>query len=82
MGNVDGLDWFLPYADHSVMLGLEMLGWGWFLGLAMLVVAPLFSDGKLQLWLRRLMIAYGIIGLISAVAYLVGGPLASIGFVA
>ena len=81
-GITEGLDWFLPYADHSVMFGLEMLGWGWFLGIAMLVAAPLFSEGKLKLWLRRLMITYGILGMGSAVAYLFGSPVASVGFVA
>jgi len=81
-GNVEGLNWFLPYADHSVMFGLEMLGWGWFLGLAMLIAAPIFSGGRLQLWLRWLMVSYGVLGLISAVSYLIGSPLASIGFVA
>jgi len=82
LGNVEGLNWFLPYADHSVMFGLEMLGWGWFLGLAMLIAAPIFSGGRLQLWLRWLMVSYGVLGLISAVSYLIGSPLASIGFVA
>ena len=41
-GTVEGLNWFLPYGDRSVMLGLEMMGWGWFLGLALLVAAPNF----------------------------------------
>jgi hypothetical protein len=81
-GNVNGLNWFLPYEGQSVMFGLEMLGWGWFLGLAMLLAAPLFSEGRLHHWLRGLMIAYGVLGLTSAVAYLIGSPLASIGFIA
>ncbi|HUE97924.1 MAG TPA: hypothetical protein VMN99_01645 [Anaerolineales bacterium] len=81
-GTVEGLDWFLPYGDRSVMFGLEMMGWGWFLGLAMLIAAPIFSGRGIQFWLRWLMISYGILGLISAVAYLIGSPLAVIGFVA
>jgi hypothetical protein len=81
-GVAEGIDWFLPYGDHSVMFGLEMLGWGWFLGLAMWMAAPLFSRGKLQLWVRWLMIAYGVLGLMSAVLYLMGSPAAAIGFVA
>lgn len=81
-GNIDGLTWFLPYDGHSVMFGLEILGWGWFLGLAMLLAAPLFSEGRLQRWLRWLMVSYGVLGIISAVSYLAGSPLAAIGFVA
>jgi len=74
---VQGLDWFLPYGNHSVMFGLEIMGWGWFLGLAMLIAAPIFSGGR-----RWLMILYGVLGLISAIAFLAGSPLAVIGFVA
>jgi hypothetical protein len=77
-GTVQGLDWFLPYGDHSVMLGLEMMGWGWFLGLAFLFAAPLFSN----FWLRGLSILYAVLGLISSVAYLLANPLSAVGFVA
>ena len=65
-GVVQGLDWFLPYGDHSVMLGLEMMGWGWFLGLAFLFAVPLFSEP----WLRGLSISYAVLGFTSAIAYL------------
>jgi len=81
-GAVEGLNWFLPYGNHSVMFGLEMLGWGWFLGLAMLSAAPIFSGRGIYLWLRWLMVLYGILGIASATAYLIGSPLAAIGFVA
>ncbi|MBF8282576.1 MAG: hypothetical protein HW378_1491 [Anaerolineales bacterium] len=81
-GRAQGVDWFLPYGDHSIMLGLELLGWGWFLGLALLFAAPLFSKDKLQLWLRGLLVLYGALGLISAVAYLLASPLSVVGFVA
>lgn len=81
-GVTEGVEWFLAYGDHSVMFGLELLGWGWFLGLAMLMAAPIFSGGKIQLWLRWSMVSYGVLGLASAVLYLVGSQLASIGFIA
>jgi hypothetical protein len=81
-GIAEGIEWFLPYGDHSVMFGLEMLGWGWFLGLAMLMAAPLFSGDRVQLWLRWLMVAYGVLGLMSAILYLMGSAAAAIGFVA
>jgi hypothetical protein len=81
-GSLEGINWFLPYGDRSVLLGLEFLGWGWFLGLAMISAAPLFSQGKVQLWMRWLMILYGLLGLISAVAFLLASPFSTIGFVA
>jgi hypothetical protein len=77
-GTVQGVDWFLPYGDHSVMLGLEMMGWGWFLGLAFLFAAALFSDP----WLRGLSILYAVLGITSSVAYLLASPLSAVGFVA
>jgi hypothetical protein len=82
LGSASGVEWFLPYGDRSVMLGLEMMGWGWFLGLALLFAAPLFSQGRLQHWLRGLSILYGVLGLTSSVAYLLASPLSVIGFAA
>lgn len=81
-GITEGLNWFLPYGDHSVMLGLEMMGWGWFLSLALLMAAPIFATGKLQGWIRWLMVLYGVLGMISAVGYLVASPISAIGFIA
>ncbi len=34
---------FLPYSTGSVMFALEILGWGFFLSIAVLFVAPLFG---------------------------------------
>ncbi len=79
-GNVDGIGWFLAYGDRSIMFTLEILGWAWFLGLAMLSVAPLFGGSRLRAWLRGLMLAYAGLGLICAVAFLLGSPLVAIGF--
>lgn len=81
-GTIEGLNWFLPYGDHSVMLGLEMMGWGWFLGLALLMAAPIFSEGKLQGWIKWLMVLYGVLGIISAIGFLVASPISAIGFIA
>ncbi|MGA2490312.1 MAG: hypothetical protein ABSF99_09050 [Anaerolineales bacterium] len=82
LGRLQGVDWFLPYGDHSIMLGLEMMGWGWFLGLAMLFSAPIFTETRLERWLCRLLILYGILGLVSSIAYLLASPLSLVGFVA
>jgi hypothetical protein len=81
-GNLAGIDWFLPYGNHSVMFGLEIMGWGWFLGLAMIFAAPLFSRGKLELWLRWLLVSYGVLGLISALGQLLASPIIMVGFIA
>jgi hypothetical protein len=81
-GRGDGISWFLAYGDYSIMLGLEYLGWAWFLGLVMLCAAPLFSGGRLENWIRALMLLYGALGLISAVGFLVGNWLSLLGFAA
>jgi hypothetical protein len=81
-GNRTGIGWFLPYGDHSVMFGLEILGWGWFLGLAMLFTAPLLSGGRLGGWLRWLCFSYGVLGLVSALGQLLASPIIMVGFVA
>jgi hypothetical protein len=79
---VAGINWFLPYGDHSIMLGLEFLGWSWFLGLAFLFAAPLFSGGTLQRWLRGLSLLYGLLALVSAIGFLLNSMLSLLGFVA
>lgn len=81
-GNTVGIEWFLPYGGHSVMFALEILGWGWFLGIASLFAAFLFSKGKLEHWLRWLFTAYGILGLLSALGQLLNSPLIMVGFIA
>lgn len=81
-GNVDGISRLLAYGDYSVMLGIEYLGWSWFLGLAMLFAAFLFSDGKIERWLRWSMLTYGVLSLISAVGFLLGNWLSMLAFVA
>jgi hypothetical protein len=81
-GTTDGLNWFLPYGDRSVMLGLEMMGWGWFLGIALLTASPIFSGGKLQRWIKCLMVVYGVLGITSSIGFLVASPISAIGFVA
>ena len=81
-GSVEGIGWFLPYGERSVMLGLEFLGWSWFLGMALLCCAPLFSGGRRQRWLRALALLYAVPALTSAVGFLLGNPLSLLGFLA
>jgi hypothetical protein len=47
-GITDGLNWFMPYGWPSIMAALEVLAWGFFLGLAMFALAPAFRAGKLE----------------------------------
>lgn len=47
-GNADILQWFSPYEWPSVMLAIELLGWGFFFGLACLTMAPVFQEGGLE----------------------------------
>jgi hypothetical protein len=44
-----GLDWFTPYGQHSIMFALEMLGYGWFLGFALVSLAPVFGGRSTRL---------------------------------
>ncbi len=81
-GSADGVEWFLAYAGHSVMFGFEIMGWGWFLSLAFLSLVPLFGASRLERWLRALCALYGLLGLISAAAFLLESPLVSLGFAA
>jgi hypothetical protein len=81
-GNTEGISWFLAYGDFSIMLGMEFMGWAWFLGLAMLCAAPIFTQGRFEKWLRGFMLLYAALGLVAAIAFLVASPLTMLGFVA
>jgi hypothetical protein len=82
LGQTDGIKWFLAYGERSVMFALEIMGWSWFLGLAMIFTAPLFAAQGYRHWLKALLLLYGILALISAMAHLLASPLVSLGFVA
>lgn len=81
-GTTDSIHWFQAYGDFSIMLGMEYLGWAWFLGLGLLCAAPLFTGGRLERWLRGLMLLYAAMALVSAVGFLLGSWLSLIGFAA
>jgi len=82
-GATDGLARFLPYDGGSVMFALEMMGWGFLLGLAGLFFAPVFGGNQLGSWLRWLWIAYGVLALASALGFILAVPvLTMLGFAA
>jgi hypothetical protein len=44
-----GLEWFTPYGQHSIMFAIEQLAYGWFLGFALVFLAPVFGGRSLRL---------------------------------
>jgi hypothetical protein len=70
-GNTTGLEWFLPYGWPSVMMALEILAWGFFLGLACLCLAPVFTEGKLEKAICWTLIITGILSLLAAMGQVV-----------
>jgi hypothetical protein len=73
---------FLPYGTGSVMLALEFLGWGVFLSIACLFLAPLFSGSRLNRVIRWLFVLYAIFSLIGVAGYATASPLLNASFVA
>ena len=73
---------FLPYSTGSVMFALEMLGWGFFIGIAALFVAPLFRGDPLLTSIRWVAAAFGVLSLISVIGFITETPLTMAGFIA
>ena len=61
-----GLDWFTPYGEHSIMFAIEMLAYGWFLGFALLAMAPVFhgQSAKLESSLFWVLLGSGVLCLL------------------
>lgn len=69
-----GLTWvplFLSWKWPSVVYTVDFLAWDWFFALSMLLAAPVFKGGKLEITVRIVMIISGILSL----AGLIGVPL-------
>jgi hypothetical protein len=66
---------FLPYEPGSVMLALEVLGWGFFSSMAAAFVAPLFSSSPLNKTIRWLFILYAIFSFISVISFATNIPI-------
>jgi hypothetical protein len=65
-GHTAGLEWFLPYGWPSIMLAMEVQGWGVYLGLACLCLAAVFQTGNLERAIFWLLVASGILCLLAA----------------
>jgi hypothetical protein len=80
-GKTDGLHWFLPYEPNSVMFAMEIMGFSFFLSIALLFVAFSFS-GISTKKIKLMLITYSILGLISFISFLFNSIVVNIGFVA
>jgi len=73
---------FQPYATKSVTFALENLGWGLFLSLATLFVAPVFSGRWLQRAIRRSFALFALFSLMSVIGFATATPLTTAAFIA
>ena len=81
-GETEGLERFLPYDSDSVMFALEILGWGFFLALAALFLAPTFRRGRLDRAIRASLLAYAALSLAGTLGYVLDSGLFLAGFLA
>lgn len=81
-GNMEGIYRFLPYEPRSAMFVMEMIGWGVFLGLALLFLAFTVKNKGLGKSIRYTFLLYGFLGMTSAISFIVDSPLSIIGFAA
>ena len=65
LGISDGLEWFLPYGWPSIMAAIEVLAWGFFLGLGCLLLTPLFQHGARVRAIFWVLLAIGVLGILS-----------------
>lgn len=81
-GDTTDLRRFMPYDPRSAMFALEILGWGFFLGLAALCLVPVLRGPGVRTWIARLFGLYGVLGLACAVGLVLDSPFTSVGFLA
>ncbi len=81
-GDVADLRRFLPYDPRSAMFALEILGWGFFFGLAALCLVPVFRGPGLRVWIARLMGLYALLSLVCALGLVLDSPVVAVGFLA
>mgnify|MGYP007106202940 CR=1 FL=1 len=71
MGITDGLSWFMPYGWPSIMAAIEVLAWGFFLGLAFLFLAPVFRKDRLELAIFWTLILSGLLALVAVLGQVI-----------
>jgi hypothetical protein len=67
LGLTAGLEWFEPYGWPSIMAAMEVQAWGFYLGLALLCLAPVFDMGRLDKAIFWVLILSGVLCLLSSV---------------
>ena len=83
LGELEGLALHVVGNPYSISWAKEMLGYA-FMGLATLVVAPIFNGSKLQNWIRWLFVWNGIAGILGVMGIMITDPawvLAPIGLI-
>lgn len=64
--NLEGLDLLAMPNPRSVFVALETIGYA-FLSLAMLSISPVFTEGKLESWIRWVFIISGAMGIFASI---------------
>jgi hypothetical protein len=75
LGKTEGLGWFQPYGWPSIMAAMEVLAWGFYLGLAFFCLAPAFGKGKLERLIYWTLIVSGVFCLAAALGQVLNNPL-------
>ena len=70
--STENLALIMPYGWPSVMLALEILGWGFFMGLAIIAAAFVFRGSRLQSAIFWTMLVSGILCVSAAVTMIAG----------
>ena len=70
--STENLALIMPYGWPSVMLALEILGWGFFMGLAIIAAAFIFRGSRLQSVIFWTMLVSGILCVSAAVTMIAG----------
>jgi hypothetical protein len=70
--SVAGFSELFPFHWPSVLYALDIVAWDWFLGLALLFAAPLFSGGRIEASVRAGMIVSGALCLAGLVGPAIG----------
>ena len=65
--DLEGLSLLAMGNPHSVFVALETIGYGFF-GLVMLSAAMVFGGGRLERWIRSVLVVSGVTGIVGAVA--------------
>jgi hypothetical protein len=75
LGKTEGMSWFQPYGWPSIMAAMEVLAWGFYLGLAFFCLAPAFYEGKTERWIFWTLIISGVFCLAAALGQVLNSPL-------